>query len=83
MSRAALIRAGGMAAIVGGFLRAAASFVPGVGSDIERQLLYLVVDMSSSCLACCLAPRLPGSDARCGQQPGDFDSCQRPRRRRD
>jgi hypothetical protein len=45
MSRAALIRAGGMAAIVGGVLRAAASFAPGVGSDIERQLLYLVVDM--------------------------------------
>ena len=27
----------------------------------------------SSCLACCLAPLLPDSDARCGQQPGDFD----------
>jgi hypothetical protein len=34
-----------MAAIVGGVLRAAASFAPGVGSDSERQLLYLVVDM--------------------------------------
>ena len=45
MSRAALIRAGGMAAIVGGVLRAAASFAPSVGSDSERQLLYLVVDM--------------------------------------
>ena len=45
MSRAALIRAGGMAAIVGGVLRAAASFAPSVGSDLERQLLYLVVDM--------------------------------------
>src|SRR5437867_3167111 len=45
MSRAALIRAGGMAAIVGGVLRGAASFAPTVGSDIERQLLYLVVDM--------------------------------------
>ena len=45
MSRAALIRAGGMAAMVGGVLRAAASFAPSVGSDSERQLLYLVVDM--------------------------------------
>ena len=45
MSRAALIRTGGMAAIVGGVLRAAASFAPSVGSDSERQLLYLVVDM--------------------------------------
>jgi hypothetical protein len=45
MSRAALIRAGGMAAIVGGVLRAVASFAPSVGSDVERQLLYLVVDM--------------------------------------
>jgi len=45
MSKAALIRAGGMAAIVGGVLRAAASFAPSVGSDIDRQLLYLVVDM--------------------------------------
>lgn len=45
MSRAALIRAGGMAAIVGGVLRAAASFAPGVGSDVEQQVLYLVVDI--------------------------------------
>jgi hypothetical protein len=45
MSRAALIRAGGIAAIAGGLLRAAASFAPGVGSDVERQLLYLVVDV--------------------------------------
>jgi hypothetical protein len=45
MSRAALIRAGGLAAIVGGVLRAAASFAPSVGSDVERQLLYLVVDV--------------------------------------
>ncbi len=45
MSRAVLIRAGGMAALVGGVLRAAASFAPSVGSDSERQLLYLVVDM--------------------------------------
>lgn len=45
MSTGALIRAGGMAAIVGGVLRGVASFAPSVGSDIERQLLYLVVDM--------------------------------------
>jgi hypothetical protein len=45
MSRATLIRAGGMAAIVGGILRAAASFAPSVGSDIEQQLLYLLVDI--------------------------------------
>jgi hypothetical protein len=45
MSRTALIRAGGMAAIIGGVLRAAASVAPSVGSDVERQLLYLVVDM--------------------------------------
>jgi hypothetical protein len=34
-----------MAAIVGGILRAAASFAPGVGSDLEQQMLYLLVDM--------------------------------------
>ena len=45
MSSAALIRAGGMAAIVGGVLRAAASFAPSVCSDIQQQLLYLMVDM--------------------------------------
>lgn len=45
MPRGALIRAGGMAAIVGGILRAAASFAPSLDSDTERQLLYLVVDM--------------------------------------
>jgi hypothetical protein len=45
MSRGALIRAGGTAAVVGGILRAAASFAPSFGSDSERQILYLVVDM--------------------------------------
>src|SRR6266436_9906048 len=45
MSRGALVRAGGMAAIVGGTLRTAASFAPSLGSDTERQMLYLVVDM--------------------------------------
>ena len=45
MSRATLVRAGGMAAIVGGVLRAAASFAPRVGSDVQLQLLYLVIDV--------------------------------------
>jgi hypothetical protein len=45
MARGALIRAGGVAAIVGGILRAAASFAPSLGSDFEQQLLYLVVDI--------------------------------------
>ena len=45
MSRATLIRAGGTAAIAGGVLRAAASFVPNLGSDAERQVLYLVIDV--------------------------------------
>lgn len=45
MSSTALISAGGMAAIVGGVLRAVASFAPSIGSDVERQLLYLVIDV--------------------------------------
>ena len=45
MSRGALVRAGGIAAIVGGILRAAASFAPGLGSDVDRQMLYFAVDM--------------------------------------
>jgi hypothetical protein len=45
MARDALVRPGGVAAIVGGILRAAASFAPGLGSDFEQQLLYLVVDI--------------------------------------
>ncbi|HEV8371239.1 MAG TPA: hypothetical protein VGQ39_25065 [Pyrinomonadaceae bacterium] len=45
MSSAALIRAGGIAAIVGGVLRVAASFAPSIGSDVERQLLYFVIDV--------------------------------------
>jgi len=44
MSRVTLIRVGGMAAIVGGVLRAATSFAPGLRSDIAQQLLYLAVD---------------------------------------
>jgi hypothetical protein len=45
MSRSALIRAGGIIAMVGGILRAAASFAPGAGSDIDRQMLYLAIDV--------------------------------------
>ena len=45
MSRATLVRAGAVAAIIGGVLRAAASFAPSVGSDVELQLLYFVVDV--------------------------------------
>ena len=45
MSRTTLVRTGGTAAIVGGVLRAAASFAPGVDSNIEQQLLYLAVDI--------------------------------------
>jgi hypothetical protein len=45
MTRATLVRVGGMAAIVGGVLRVAASFAPNVGSDVERQLLYLAIDV--------------------------------------
>lgn len=45
MSRATLVHAGGTAAIVGGVLRVAASFVPSVGSDASLQLLYLVIDV--------------------------------------
>ena len=45
MARGALVRAGGVAAIVGAILRAAASFAPSLGSDFEQQLLYLVVDL--------------------------------------
>lgn len=45
MSRNALVRAGGIIAIVGGILRAAASFAPSFGSESDRQILYLVVDV--------------------------------------
>jgi hypothetical protein len=45
MSRAALVRTGGTAAVVGGVLRAAASFAPSVFSDTELQVLYLVIDV--------------------------------------
>ena len=45
MSRAILVRAGAAAGFVGGALRAVASFAPGVGSDRELQVLYLVIDV--------------------------------------
>ena len=45
MSRSALVRAGGISAIIGGVLRAAASFAPNLGSDAEQQVLYLTVDV--------------------------------------
>jgi hypothetical protein len=46
MTRSTLVRAGALAAIAGGALRAAASFAPVVlHSDIERESLYIVVDV--------------------------------------
>lgn len=58
MTRLTLVRAGGLAAIAGGALRAAASFAPlGLHSDIERESLYIVVDV-------CLTIGLVGFNAR-------------------
>jgi hypothetical protein len=58
MARLTLVRAGGLAAIAGGALRAAASFAPVViDSDIERESLYIVVDV-------CLTIGLVGFSAR-------------------
>jgi len=46
MTRSTLVRAGCLVAIAGGVLRAAASFAPMVlHSDVERETLYLVVDL--------------------------------------
>jgi hypothetical protein len=46
MTRGTLVRTGGLAAIAGGMLRAAASFAPVViGSDLARESLYIVVDV--------------------------------------
>jgi hypothetical protein len=39
-----LLRLGGWAAIVAGVLRAAGSFASGVDSELERQLLYFIID---------------------------------------
>ena len=46
MTRLTLVRIGALAAIAGGVLRAAASLAPVViGSDREREVLYIVVDV--------------------------------------
>ena len=46
MTKLSLVRAGGLAAIAGGVLRAAASFAPAlIGSDLQRESLYVVVDV--------------------------------------
>jgi hypothetical protein len=46
MTRLTLVRTGGLAAIAGGVLGAAASFAPVViGSDLQRESLYIVVDL--------------------------------------
>ena len=46
MTRLSFLRAGGLAAIAGGVLRAAASFAPAViGSDLQRESLYFLVDV--------------------------------------
>jgi hypothetical protein len=58
MTKSTVVRAGGLPAIAGGALRAAASFAPMViGSDIERESLYIVVDL-------CLTIGLVGFSAR-------------------
>ena len=58
MTRSTVIRVGGLAAIAGGALRAAASFAPVViDSDIARESLYIVVDV-------CLTIGLVGFSAR-------------------
>ena len=58
MTKSTVVRAGGLAAIAGGALRTAASFAPVViDSDIERELLYIMVDV-------CLTIGLVGFNAR-------------------
>ena len=58
MTRSTLVRAGGLAAIAGGALRATASFAPVViDSDNVRESLYIVVDV-------CLTIKLVGFNAR-------------------
>jgi hypothetical protein len=47
--KGSLVRVGALAAIAGGLLRAAASFAPAlISSDLERQSLYVVVDVCLS-----------------------------------
>ena len=39
------VRVGGWAAIIGGVLRVAASFSSSIGTEVERQSLYFVIDL--------------------------------------
>jgi hypothetical protein len=45
MLRETLFRVGGWAAIIAGVLRAAGSFTSSLGSDVERQSLYFIIDL--------------------------------------
>ena len=45
MRRDALLRVGGWAAVIAGVLRVAASFTSSLGSDVERQSLYFIIDL--------------------------------------
>jgi len=64
MMRSTLARAGGLAAIAGGALRVAASLAPVViDSDIDRESLYILVDV-------CLMIGLVGFNARHSKSAG-------------
>jgi hypothetical protein len=45
MRRESLLRAGGWAAVIAGALRVAASFTSSLGSELERQSLYFLIDL--------------------------------------
>jgi hypothetical protein len=45
MRRDALLRVGGWAAVIAGVLRVAASFTSSLGSDVQRQSLYFIIDL--------------------------------------
>jgi hypothetical protein len=45
MRRDALLRVGGWAAVIAGVLRVAASFTSSLGSEVERQSLYFIIDL--------------------------------------
>jgi hypothetical protein len=45
MRRDALLRVGGWAAVIAGVLRVAGSFTSSLGSDVERQSLYFIIDL--------------------------------------
>jgi hypothetical protein len=45
MHRDALLRVGGWAAVIAGVLRMAASFTSSLGSEVERQSLYFIIDL--------------------------------------